>query len=237
MVKCSDGTLYSGITNNLDNRFKKHSSGKGARYTRSRLPLKLVYFEKLKDQITAMRREWQVKAYSRQKKETLITKKNVEQIARAMIVKDGQILAAHRINAGNLFLPGGHIENDESPEEAIRRELNEELGLDCKPGKFRNLIPHSYREKKTAHREVNYLYEAELPGLAAGSNPESKEAHLEFFWVKNDLKELKRNNLKPALLRKLVSGYKPAKKAAKARKNEKKRDQFTRSVYPAGRTG
>ena len=224
MVKCSDGTLYSGITNDLDNRFKKHSSGKGARYTRSRLPLKLVYFEKLKDQISAMRREWQVKAYSRQKKDILIKNKNVEQIARAMIVKDGQILAAHRINAGNIFLPGGHIENGESPEEAIRRELNEELGLACKPGKFRNLVPHSYREKKTAHREVNYLYETELSGLAAGSDPESKETHLEFFWVKNDIRELKKMNLKPALLRKLVSGRKAEQKSAKARKNEKKRD-------------
>ena len=224
MVKCSDGTLYSGITNDLDNRFKKHSSGKGARYTRSRRPLKLVYFEKLKDQITAMRREWQVKTYSRQKKESLIKKKNVEQLVRAIIVKDGQILAAHRINAGNLFLPGGHIENGESPEEALRRELNEELGLACEPGKLRNLVPHSYREKKTAHHEVNYLYETELSGLAAGSAPESKEAHLEFFWVKNDRKELKRRNLKPALLQKLVSGGKAAQKAAKARKNEKKRD-------------
>lgn len=44
MVQCSDGTLYTGWTNDLKKRLEKHNAGKGARYTRGRLPVKLVYF-------------------------------------------------------------------------------------------------------------------------------------------------------------------------------------------------
>ena len=45
MVQCSDGTLYTGWTNDLKKRLEKHNAGKGARYTRGRLPVKLVYYE------------------------------------------------------------------------------------------------------------------------------------------------------------------------------------------------
>jgi putative endonuclease len=62
MVRCSDGTLYTGITNNLEKRIEAHNSGKdGARYTRSRRPVKLVYAEAAESRSAAARLEYQLK--------------------------------------------------------------------------------------------------------------------------------------------------------------------------------
>ncbi|MGL5380697.1 GIY-YIG nuclease family protein [Clostridium sp.] len=76
ILKCSDNSLYTGWTNNLDKRYKVHSSGKGAKYTRARLPVELVYFESFEDKIEAMKREHEIKKLTRIKKLELIEKKN-----------------------------------------------------------------------------------------------------------------------------------------------------------------
>ena len=55
ILKCKDDSLYTGWTNNLEKRFKAHSSGKGAKYTKARLPVELVYYEELEDKIEAMK--------------------------------------------------------------------------------------------------------------------------------------------------------------------------------------
>lgn len=72
ILECSDKTLYTGWTNNLEKRIKTHSKGKGARYTRARLPVKLVYFEKYNDKISAQKREYEIKQMSRKEKLKLI---------------------------------------------------------------------------------------------------------------------------------------------------------------------
>ena len=61
MVRCSDGSLYTGITNDLDRRLAMHDAGKGARYTRGRGPVTLVYREACADRSAASKREWAVK--------------------------------------------------------------------------------------------------------------------------------------------------------------------------------
>lgn len=68
MVQCSDGTLYTGWTNDLKKRLEKHNAGKGARYTRGRLPVKLVYYEVFATKSEAMKRETQIKKLSRKQK-------------------------------------------------------------------------------------------------------------------------------------------------------------------------
>ena len=68
MVRCSDGSLYTGYTNDLDKRLKAHNTGKGAKYTRSRGPVELVYSEEYKTKEEAMSREWHIKRLSRNKK-------------------------------------------------------------------------------------------------------------------------------------------------------------------------
>ena len=77
ILECCDNTLYTGWTNDLEKRIKVHSSGKGAKYTRGRLPVKLVYFEKFHDQRLAMKREYAIKQLSREEKLKLIKDGNV----------------------------------------------------------------------------------------------------------------------------------------------------------------
>ena len=72
IVKCSDGTYYTGWTNNLEKRIQSHKSGTGAKYTRPRLPVTLVYYETFSTKQEAMRREYAIKQLSRQQKESLI---------------------------------------------------------------------------------------------------------------------------------------------------------------------
>ncbi|MEY8303705.1 GIY-YIG nuclease family protein [Anaerosalibacter bizertensis] len=72
ILECSDKTLYTGWTNNLEKRIETHSKGKGAKYTRARLPVKLVYFEKYNDKISAQKREYEIKQMSRKEKLKLI---------------------------------------------------------------------------------------------------------------------------------------------------------------------
>ena len=74
ILRCGDGTLYTGITTDVERRLEEHRSGKGAKYTRGRAPLELVYTETGMDKSTALKRELAVKALSRQEKEKLIQK-------------------------------------------------------------------------------------------------------------------------------------------------------------------
>lgn len=72
IVQCRDGSFYTGYTSNLPNRIRQHTQGKGARYTRSRKPVVLVYFELCFSRQKALSREWQIKQLSRKEKERLI---------------------------------------------------------------------------------------------------------------------------------------------------------------------
>lgn len=73
IVQCSDGTFYTGWTNNLEKRIKSHNAGTGAKYTRPRLPVALVYYETFHTRQEAMRREYSIKQLSRSQKEQLIS--------------------------------------------------------------------------------------------------------------------------------------------------------------------
>lgn len=75
ILKCSDDSLYTGWTNNLEKRFKAHFTGKGAKYTKARLPVELVYYEEFEDKIDAMKREYEIKQLKRKEKLELINRK------------------------------------------------------------------------------------------------------------------------------------------------------------------
>ena len=72
ILRCSDGTLYTGWTNDLEQRMKNHNLGKGAKYTRGRLPVRLVYYEVLATKQDAMKREYAIKHMSRKDKLSLL---------------------------------------------------------------------------------------------------------------------------------------------------------------------
>lgn len=75
ILRCGDGTLYTGSTNDVQRRLEVHRSGRGAKYTRSRLPVELVYREALPDKSAALRREAAIKRLSRGEKLALIQEK------------------------------------------------------------------------------------------------------------------------------------------------------------------
>lgn len=72
MLRCKDGSLYTGWTNDLEHRLAMHSSGRGAKYTRGRGPLELVYSEELPDKEAALRRECTIKKLRREQKLALL---------------------------------------------------------------------------------------------------------------------------------------------------------------------
>ena len=74
MLRCRDGSLYTGWTNDLEKRLKAHNSGSASKYTRTRLPAELVYFEEWESKEAAMSREWHIKRLSRAEKLKLINK-------------------------------------------------------------------------------------------------------------------------------------------------------------------
>lgn len=72
IVKCSDGTFYTGWTNDLTRRMEAHNQGRGAKYTKARRPVILIYYETFETKEEAMKREYAIKRLSRKKKEELI---------------------------------------------------------------------------------------------------------------------------------------------------------------------
>ena len=72
IVKCKDETYYTGYTTNIEKRIKAHNEGKGAKYTRGRLPVKLVYWEQYEEKTQALKREYAIKQLTRKQKQQLI---------------------------------------------------------------------------------------------------------------------------------------------------------------------
>jgi len=72
LIECEDGTLYTGITTNVERRFKEHSLGKGGAYTRSKRAKKILYTETQPNRSSALKRESEIKSWPRAKKLSLI---------------------------------------------------------------------------------------------------------------------------------------------------------------------
>ena len=79
ILKCSDGTLYTGWTNDIEKRVEAHNLGKGAKYTKPRRPVELVYLEKFETKEEAMSREYAIKRLKRSEKEKLVEKKKYKE--------------------------------------------------------------------------------------------------------------------------------------------------------------
>lgn len=90
ILRCGDGSLYTGCTNDLPRRLEVHRSGKGAKYTRSRLPVALAYREAVPDKSAALRREAAIKRLDRREKLALIGEKEVGAHGDSAAERDGQ---------------------------------------------------------------------------------------------------------------------------------------------------
>ncbi|MCM1149492.1 MAG: GIY-YIG nuclease family protein [Butyricicoccus sp.] len=78
ILRCADGTLYTGWTNDLERRLRAHNAGTASKYTRSRRPVELSYCESHADKRAAMRREWEIKRLTREEKIALFAGKSGE---------------------------------------------------------------------------------------------------------------------------------------------------------------
>ncbi len=72
MLRCRDNSIYTGITTDIGKRIKRHNQGKGAKYTASRRPVELIYYEPHKDWLSAAKREYALKRLAKSKKESLV---------------------------------------------------------------------------------------------------------------------------------------------------------------------
>lgn len=78
ILRCADGSLYTGWTNDLEKRVKTHNAGKGAKYTKTRLPVELVYYEEYEEKGEALSRELSIKKLKKTAKEKLILKQHID---------------------------------------------------------------------------------------------------------------------------------------------------------------
>lgn len=78
ILRCADGSLYTGWTNDLEKRVKTHNAGKGAKYTKTRLPVELVYYEEYEEKGEALSREFSIKTLKKTAKEKLILKQHID---------------------------------------------------------------------------------------------------------------------------------------------------------------
>lgn len=85
IVECADGTYYTGWTNHLEKRIQDHNDGKGAKYTKARTPVTLVYYETFETKSEALKREAAIKKLSRREKEALITEQKKENYGNSQI--------------------------------------------------------------------------------------------------------------------------------------------------------
>jgi len=126
--------------------------------------------------------------------------KHTELIARALILRRGQILLCQNQKSGYFYLPGGHVEFNESAPTALARELVEEANLKVKIGPLVLVSENSFRAKGKRHHELNLVFHVEQP---SSTRPiVSREADIGFEWIA--LNQLSRIDLRPASVRNWV---------------------------------
>ena len=127
----------------------------------------------------------------------------IELLARAVIKHEDKILLAHRKGESNTFLPGGHIEAGEYAEDALKRELKEELGVESNIEGFVGLVEHKFIDDNDGryHEEINIVFKATINETEVSS----AEGHLEFMWISPD--DFEKENLLPSSFRKLLKRW------------------------------
>lgn len=105
---------------------------------------------------------------------------NFHYLTRALIMDKGKVLVAKAKGASNTFLPGGHIEFGEKAEEALVREIDEELGQDAIVKNFRGAVEHTWMEE-SVNFEVNLVFDVEISGISSDEPPSSREGYLSFI--------------------------------------------------------
>ncbi len=131
--------------------------------------------------------------------------KTVEILARGVCVKRGRLLLCHTQGADNTYLPGGHVEFGEPARSSLAREIQEELGLTARIGRFLGAAEHVFAQKGEPHAEINLVFAMSVAGVRADRAPRSCEKHIDFLWA--DMTDLDAARLEPALLRRMLPAW------------------------------
>ncbi len=126
-------------------------------------------------------------------------------LGRVALISNGHILLAHGIGAKNTFLPGGHVEYNETVKNTILRELREEFDGEVQIEGFIGVVEHSFEYRNQPHHELNLVFSGRLLHYCYPQTPKSLESHLEFYWQPID--KLKEVNLLPLPLLTIIPGY------------------------------
>lgn len=146
--------------------------------------------------------------------------KTIELIARGVLQDNELVLLARPEGDTYTFLPGGHINFGEPAEEALAREIKEELGVSIRIKQLLGVVEHSWSALDGLNHELNLVFAIECKELSFEQVPISKESHLEFLW--QPLDDLKSVNLKPTPLCELLPRW--LKDGVKANWNSTLRD-------------
>ena len=127
--------------------------------------------------------------------------KQIEIIARAVILCDGKILLCRQKTENYYFLPGGHVEFGESIEKALVRELKEETGANVKKSRFLGIVENQLGRGKNKHHEINFIYKVALRATTF----KIIEDHIEFYW--KDIAIFKQTSFLPLQLKKQLLSW------------------------------
>lgn len=131
------------------------------------------------------------------------TSKPIHVISRGVIIKDGKLLLCENKKHQFYYLPGGHIDPNESAAVALEREIQEELAVTCTVGRFLGLFEYKFvpdnPSTKCHNHEYNMLFMIEAPSLVSERAPQSAEEHIAFAWI--PLTALHEVDFKPQLLK------------------------------------
>jgi ADP-ribose pyrophosphatase YjhB (NUDIX family) len=124
---------------------------------------------------------------------------------RAVICREGKILAVRTKNQSHSFLPGGHVEIGESTTVALTRELTEELGVSSKIENYLGAIENAWMESETRHWEITHFFHVTLPEVKNDQTVLPAEEGFDVIWITPD--EFEKMNFLPISLRDLLSSW------------------------------
>ena len=162
---------------------------------------------------------------------------NFEVCVRGIIKKNGKILVCKRKDKDYYFFPGGHVEFGEQTEDALRRELKEELNLSIKNISFIGVSENIYQEDGRKIHEINLVFNVSTDKV----EDKSQENHIDFFFL--DKEKFSKEKILPIALRKAIIRWQEDKKIFWASKNEikenlrKKKTKRDKTVYIGGEGG
>jgi len=122
-----------------------------------------------------------------------------EVIARCIVVKDNKVLLCHGKGDDFYYLPGGHVEFGELIEDALKREIIEELGVKTKSMEFLFMLENIFKQKEASRHEFNHVFKVELETLDFNIT----EEHIEFSW--HDISEIEKVNILPLAIKERIS--------------------------------